>query len=168
MVLLILAGGYMVSSLSNAMAYVCQGVGHPGIQSRQSLLQLLANIVLSLTLLLFLGPLGAPLGTTLAFFLGASYLARRFHQRLGLSSLELFQEVGTIPIVASVLAALPTWFVGRWLPAATRGDAILNLGVTGLMFVTIYISVCMASGFVGRSELVRLWALLFQQEKAGA
>ena len=168
MVLVILAGGYMVNSLSNAMAYVCQGVGHPEIQSRQAVLQLLTNVVSSLILLLVFGPLGAPLGTTLALFLGAWYLAWRFHQRLGLSSLELFQEVGVVPIVASVLAALPSCFVGRWLPAATRGDAMLNLSVSGLLFITIYVSVCMATGFVGRRELGRLWAFLAARERAGA
>ena len=78
-VLMLLAGGYLVNSSSNAMAFVCQGIGRPDIQARQSALQLVANILLSVVLLWWIGPLGAPLGTSLALLIGAVFFAVRFH-----------------------------------------------------------------------------------------
>jgi O-antigen/teichoic acid export membrane protein len=159
-VLQLLAAGYMMNSLSNAMAFVCQGIGRPDIQAWQSALQLVANIVLSALLLWLIGPLGAPAGTSLALIFGAAVFAARFHPVLGTSTAELLRSAALTPLALSAAAALGSWAVAARLEAVGRADAVFELILAGVVFMAVYLAGCWRSRSVGREELAVLRSAL--------
>jgi O-antigen/teichoic acid export membrane protein len=155
-VLLVLAGGYLVNSASNGMAFVCQGIGRPGLQARQSAIQLVANVVGSVVLLEIVGPLGAPLGTSLALILGAAVFARSVHRVLDLSTMALLREAALVPLIASLSAAAAGSLAASWIETGTRTGALLALAVHGLVFTLVYLAVCRATGFLRMGEVGKL------------
>ena len=160
MIIICLVPGYLINALSNAMAFVCQGVGQPGIQARQSALQLLLNIILSLGLFHLIGPLGAPIGTSIALAVGAFYFARWFHRFLGMGTWSLLRDAALLPLVGSLAGALCAWLVSGHMPAEGRPDAMLRLLVSGSVFTSVYLLSAVISGQLGRAELVLLRSAL--------
>ena len=160
-VLVVLSGGYMVNSISNAMAFVCQGIGRPDVQARQSAIQLAVNVASSLTLLVLIGPLGAPLGTSLALVVGAAVFAYSFHSLLDLSSLDLFREAAGIPLVASLTAGASGYLVASGITADDRLGALWSLTVNGLVFGIVYLAVCLRTALLSRADLRRLLGALY-------
>ncbi len=161
-VLRLLAAGYMVNSLSNAMAFVCQGIGRPDIQAWQSALQLVANLVLSVLLFWLIGPLGAPAGTSLALILGAVLFAVRFHPVLGTSTAELLRDAVRAPLALSVAAAICSWATTARLDAVDRPSAVLELALAATVFATVYLIGSWVSGILGREELEVLRAAMLR------
>jgi O-antigen/teichoic acid export membrane protein len=159
-VLRLLAAGYMVNSLSNAMAFVCQGIGRPDIQAWQSALQLIANMVLSVLLFWMVGPLGAPAGTSLALILGAVLFAVRFHPVLGTSTVELLHHAAQTPLLLSIAAALCSWLATAGFDPVERPAAVLVLALAATVFGVVYLGGCWLSGILGRDELEVLRAAL--------
>jgi O-antigen/teichoic acid export membrane protein len=159
-VLLVLSAGYFVNSLTNAVAFVCQGLGRPEIQTAQSALQLGANLALSVTLFWTLGPLGAPLGTTLAFLIGASYFVRRFHALLGLSTRAMLRQTVFGPLAAAAVASAAAAAVTARMTAATRFEALAELAASALVLSAVYAIACWSTGLVGARDLARLRAVL--------
>jgi O-antigen/teichoic acid export membrane protein len=157
-VLQLLAAGTMVNSLSNAMAFVCQGIGRPDIQAWQSAFQLVANIVLSVLLFWLIGPLGAPAGTSLALILGAAVFATRFHPVLGTSTTALLREAALAPVALSGVGALGSWLATARFDAVGRADAFPELALAGAVFALVYLAGCWRSGLLGREEMAVLRA----------
>ncbi len=155
-VLMLLAGGYLVNSSSNAMAFVCQGIGRPDIQARQSALQLVANVVLSIILLWWLGPLGAPLGTSLALLIGAAYFAARFHPVIGTTTSALLRRQALLPTLAAGVSVAAAWIAAVGMANDTRGEALVKLLVEGGVFAVLYMALCFLTGVVSRQDLGRL------------
>ena len=151
--LLVLAGGFLVNSLSNAMAFVCQGIGRPDLQARQSALQLVVNVGASLVLFAAIGPLGAPLGTSLALVIGAVVFARQFHKLLDLSTLALLREAALIPVLAALAGTLVGHLSGSWISADDRLGALSSLALNGAVFTLVYFAVCFRASFLGRADL---------------
>jgi O-antigen/teichoic acid export membrane protein len=131
--LTILSAGWLFSSLSHGMAFVCQGVGRPGMQTVQSALQLVANVVLSVTLMWLIGPLGAPLGTSLALMFGAAYFAVVFHRHMGVDLRTFLRRVALVPTLAAAVAALPAVAIMRHAPA-TRWEALPHVAAGAAAF----------------------------------
>lgn len=138
--MVILSAGYLVNSLSHTMAFMCQGAGRPDIQMRQSAVQLLANLVLSVLLLIGIGPLGAPLGTSLSMILGAGLFARDFHAHLGISTPAFLRETALRPFGAAMLALLPVWVMLTVMPsAADRGSAAGRIAAAGALYAAVWL-----------------------------
>jgi O-antigen/teichoic acid export membrane protein len=159
-VLMLLAGGYLVNSSSNAMAFICQGIGRPDIQAQQSALQLVANILFSVVLFWWIGPLGAPLGTSLALLVGAVFFAVRFHRVIGTNTTALLRNAALAPAVASGVAALAAWVAASGMAAGDRAEALLKLLAGSAVFGVIYLGLCLAAGVVSRQDLRRLAAAI--------
>lgn len=155
-VVMLLAGGYLVNASSNAMAFVCQGIGRPDIQARQSAVQLVANVVLSISLLWWIGPLGAPLGTSLALLIGAGFFAVCFHPVIGTTTAALLRRQALTPTLAAGAAAAAAWTATLGMAAGSRGDAFVKLLVVAGVFTVVYSALCLAAGVVSRQDLRRL------------
>ncbi|HBI15907.1 MAG TPA: hypothetical protein DDY20_10410 [Desulfobulbaceae bacterium] len=157
--LVLLSAGYAANSLSNGMAYVCQGVGRPDIQAAQSFVQLLLNVGLSAVLFLLIGPLGAAVGTSLSLLAGAALFVVFFHRHLAISSGSLLRETALTPFLASLAAAAISRFALAWLEQSDRWLALAGLAGSGLLFLAVYLGICLAGGQVTLSDLARLRAL---------
>jgi O-antigen/teichoic acid export membrane protein len=152
--------GYLVNSLSNAMAFVCQGVGQPGIQARQSALQLVLNVVLSLWLFHLLGPIGAPIGTSIALLLGAAWFAWAFHRHLGLRTLPLLRDSAIVPLAASLLGALAAWLATASMAATMRADALPKVLLAFAVYVLVVLALYVGTRQLGWREFRMLAASL--------
>jgi len=150
-ILLILSAGFMVNTLSNGMAFICQGIGEPGIQMRQSFLQMTVNLVLSILLLVTIGPYGAPLGTSIALMVGATYFIVIFHRRIGVRTADYLKATVGIPSLVSLAAAPGIAF--SFLPAATRSAALIRIAGGGALLGG---AVLVAGHLVDRSGWSRL------------
>jgi O-antigen/teichoic acid export membrane protein len=159
-VILVLTAGYLINTLTNAAAFICQGIGRPDIQAAQSALQLALNVVLSITLFWTIGPLGAPLGTTLALIIGAAYFARQIHALLGLSTRALVGETLLGPLAAAAVAAAAAAAATARMSVATRGEALLEILASGVVLTVVYGATCWWTGLVGGRDLARLRSLL--------
>jgi len=165
LILLCLLPGYLVNSLSNGMAFVCQGMGWPGIQARQSALQLGLNVVLSLSLFHMIGPIGAPIGTSIALILGAAYFAWSFHPHLGIATLPLLRETAPVPLGGSLLGVLAAWLLTGHMSEFGRADALLKLAASFAVFIAVVTGFCLALRYVGLSELKLVVSALRSHKK---
>ncbi len=159
-VLRLLAAGLMVNSLSNAMANICQGIGRPDIQAWQSAIQLVANLILSVVLFRLMGPLGPPLGTSLALILGAWLFASRFHPALGTSTGRVLKRAAAKPGIVAIMAAAAGWMATTGRTAANRPEAALKLLLMGGVFLIVYLGGCWIVKALGREELEMLQSVI--------
>jgi O-antigen/teichoic acid export membrane protein len=154
--LILLTAGYMVNSLSNGMAFVCQGMGRPDIQMKQSAVQLILNVLLSVSLIISCGPFGAPAGTSLALVIGAFYFALNFHRALNLPLWFFIRKTAGPPFLASLLAACCSWFAIVGLSGSSRAEALAKLFWGFLVFLPVYLILCWCFGFIRTEDLMRL------------
>ncbi len=157
--LLLLTGGYAVNSLSNGMAFVCQGVGRPDIQARQSIIQLLFNIGLSLLFFRLIGPLGAAVGTSLALLIGAVIFVHHFHRHLEVNTLALLREAVLGPLLASMAAATASFIGLAGTMPIDRWSGLADLIWGALLFMVVFVGTCLGSGQITRQDLYRLRAV---------
>ena len=145
-IMAILSLGYLVNSLSNGMAFICQGVGRPDIQMRQSVVQLLANLLFSVVLLLWIGPLGAPLGTSMALLLGAGVFARWFHAHLGVSTRAYLKETALRPLLSALIALLPLCLLNALPETTSRVAALGRLAAAGGLYAAVWLPITLWRG----------------------
>lgn len=162
--MILLSAGYAANSLSNGMAYVCQGVGRADIQAAQSVIQLLLNVALSIVLFLLIGPLGAAVGTSLSLLAGAAVFVVYFHRYLGISSGSLLRRTALVPFLASLAAAAVSRLALSGMDQADRWMALGGLAGGGLLFLVVFLGICLAGGQIGLSDLSRLRGLWQRQE----
>lgn len=156
MIMVLLCTGYAANSLSNGMAYVCQGVGRPDIQAFQSVIQMLLNVGLSVILYLLIGPLGAAVGTSLALLAGAAVFVVYFHRYLKVSSGYLLRKTALVPFLASLAAAVVSRAAMFGADLANRWTALGALAWAGMVFLVVFLGICLAGGQIVRSDLSRL------------
>jgi O-antigen/teichoic acid export membrane protein len=156
LIMVLLCVGYAANSLSNGMAYVCQGVGRPDIQAVQSVVQLLLNVGCSIVLFMVIGPLGTAVGTSVALVAGACVFVIHFHRYMRIPSLSLLRETALIPCLASLAAAVISRFFMFGSNPADRWAAFGVLVLAGLLFVAVYLGICLVTGHIDRRDLDRL------------
>lgn len=154
--IVLLSVGYTANSLSNGMAFLCQGVGRPDIQAMQSVIQLLLNVMLSVVLFLLIGPLGAAIGTSLALLIGAIVFVVHFHRYLKISTSSLLRRTALVPFLASLASAIVShFFLLEWEPIG-RWFSLIKLAGAGLVFILIFLGICLMSKQIVSGDLVRL------------
>jgi O-antigen/teichoic acid export membrane protein len=157
----LLATGYLMNSSTNAVAFVCQGIGRADLQAQQSFVQLVVNVVLSVVLFSWLGPYGAALGTSIALIVGALLFVRWFHPVLGISTVEVVREAAGGPLVASAMGVLAAWLVvGSGAEALTRYEALQVLVAASAIFSSVYLLACWWGRVVEVEDVQQLWRLL--------
>jgi O-antigen/teichoic acid export membrane protein len=134
----ILAVGYAFAAIGGAMSLVCQGLGAPETVLRFAVLQLVLNVGASIALLLWIGPFGAALGTSIAFAVSAAYLTRQLHHLLA-TPIRSVTQAFVWPACAVAVAALAANYAGnRFAPPVDRWTALEGLAIEGLVFVLAY------------------------------
>lgn len=144
----LLAPGYAVNLTSGAASAITRAEGAPERETRYALLAAGLNVVLTVPLLLTLGPLGVPLSTSLAYVIATAYFFRHFHRASQRPLRPVLLAIGK-PFAAAGLAAAGSWLLlgrgavppGRLaaaFAAAERGALVAVLSVTMLVALRFF------------------------------
>lgn len=155
-----LALGYLAAALTSGMTHIAQGAGRPGLQLEQSVLQLATNLVASIVLYRWLGPIGAPMGTSVALVLGAAWMMLRLHRALEMSGARLVRTSVLAPLLCTLGASLAGAAASGTPTDASGRGLLLHVTWTGVVFVVTFAFLSGASGAVGLAELQRLGRLV--------
>jgi O-antigen/teichoic acid export membrane protein len=140
----ILCVGYFANLITGVVAYTSVGIGKPGYLARVAVIQTLANIVLSVSLIHAIGFYGAAIGTTIALFIGGSYFIGSFSREVQDTLRNFFQTILFRPLAATVAAGVLTWLVDEVAArhlfySASRIHYVPLLILNGLVFGSVYI-----------------------------
>jgi O-antigen/teichoic acid export membrane protein len=153
----ILAAGYLVGIATGPLAVISQGRGEPQYQMKTTLVQALANIILSTTLVLIYGFYGAVAGTAIAAVVGALLFTRIYGRRIVEHPLRTIGGLLAKPLVAAVpagVAALGTMSLLEHLLSPSTRPGILGC---------LILAFCVFSG--GYAVMVYLLRLVGADDK---
>jgi O-antigen/teichoic acid export membrane protein len=154
----LLAAGYYLNLLSGMAHTVALGIGRPELELRRSILAAVLNIGLSAGLIPVMGFAGAPLGTALAFAVGAAYLVAAFTAEVGGSVLAVARLLYR-PLLLAVPAAGGAIFIAH-ISDPTRAGAALGLVASAALVGALFLWLALRDGVVSRQWLRTLPALL--------
>ncbi len=138
-----LALGHLVHLLTGVGTMIVRGVGKPEVETRYTLLLLVMNTVLSVTLIAKIGFAGALIATPLSLIVSSSYFILSFHRLLPIPLPRFLAQAYMKPLLGSFLLALPL-FLLNWLsyPGLQRQHSLVGLAVLtleGLLFLAGYL-----------------------------
>lgn len=146
----ILSAAFFVNVVAGALSLVSQGRGEPQYQMRTTMIQVLANMILSVVLVMQFGFFGAVCGTAFATILGSILFFQYYGKRIMPSPLSTFASIVSRPILCVIPAGIAGYFAGRaagLLPAGvlpatslrlTAGaELLLGLAVFGAVYVVL-------------------------------
>ncbi|MFP4498032.1 MAG: flippase [Vulcanimicrobiota bacterium] len=144
-VLSILSLGYMTNIMFGVASPIVHSLERPDLEARQTSILALLNVILSLTLIKYIGFWGAPLGTTLAMFVAATYFVFITHNYLKKQSSHYFRDVLLTRLGPALTAIIPVLVLEGWLfqfhtyPSRLTNFAILTL--EGILYGLTYLGV---------------------------
>ncbi|MFH0795545.1 MAG: oligosaccharide flippase family protein [Candidatus Omnitrophota bacterium] len=144
---------YSVYLLTGMGRLVARGIGVLLYEVRTSYLIAVANITLSLILILRMGFIGALLGTGLATIVGSTWFLFSFHRYLKESFFALFKKVYLVPLFSSVVAGVLLVVTNRsGFSPATRNDALSVLLIDVLLFFSLYFVLTLVLNYFDRDD----------------
>ncbi len=157
---------YSILTMGRVAAFgsVIVATGRPGFVFQASVLSLVANVALSVPLLMFLGVVGPAMGTTLAFVPIVVFYTWSIARASGLPMGEILPLRAYARVVAvgllGVVAAL-AWKFGM------SGSAGFMLGGQALLLLGTFALVGTASGIVTRADWRYVWGWLKLESLSG-
>ncbi len=156
-----LAVAYVGMALTAPLRSVARGIGRPGWEARASLLQAVANVVLSILLFLLLGFRGVLLGTLLAVLLGQGWLITLVLPGLKLRIGTFLRASWLKPMTASLLAGAAAWSLLRWGVPLPEGSGRIAALIPGAASVVLFVLVYTGLLFLIRATTVGELRMLF-------
>jgi len=111
-----MAGIYFLHAGAIAANYTMVGLGRPDCLMKANLISIPSNLVLTLLGIFFFGFIGAVLGTTLSLLIELIVFYRLSADTLGIRLSQIFGRISALPLISSVLAITPVFFLLRWPP----------------------------------------------------
>ena len=132
---------FLVNSIGRLMA---RGMGAPQFEMVSSLIVLGLNILLSITLIILFGFIGALIGTSVSAVIGSLYFMNRFHRHIERKIRSFLIEVYLKPVIACIFAcgtllAIDLLFYSLDFSPSGRIGYFVYLGVKGFVFSGIYL-----------------------------
>ena len=156
----LLAMGYFFNIITGVVTSIVRGIGVLKYEMQTSLFIALANLSLSLFLVIKIGFLGALIGTAGSMILGNSIYLFRFGRFLNTSFTDFLNFSFIKPTLMAVSSALIIWSI-QFLTfneivsvSTNRLNSGLYLTATGIVYCVLYIGGLVLTGFVGKSDLV--------------
>jgi O-antigen/teichoic acid export membrane protein len=145
---LMLAYGFnLLTAMGTAMA---RGVGHPEFETRYAILVVVANLSLGIVLMHLLGLDGLLVATLVAIVLGSSYFLIQWHRFLHQTWQVLWHKLYAPPLLACLLASVPSYLAGRgllaYLPVNRLAYATAGIGGS-FVFASLYALFIWRSGY---------------------
>lgn len=146
---IVLATGYWVSISMGIVTTIGIGMGWMSPLMRAGILQCGLNLLLSLILILWLGYVGALIGTMLALMLSNGYVlvrfCRDFHRPL-LRYVTMLWQIALLNMPAALLAWLYLLWADHWAANGGRGLALLAFLGCVILYVGVYLASIRWSG----------------------
>jgi O-antigen/teichoic acid export membrane protein len=143
LVIQFLSLGHLVHLLTGVGTAIAKGIGRPEYETQYTLLLLVLQTVLGITLIIKLGFFGILLATPTSLLLSSCYFMIIFHRYLRLPLRQFLYNVYLKPMGACFLASLAVLILdhtlARFYPAQGRLAALSILGLEGLLFLVIYL-----------------------------
>ena len=161
----ILSVGYFFGIITLVVRAMGRGVGVLQYEMHATGFIAVANLILSITLILTIGFSGALIGTSLAMTVGNIMLLYRFNRYMGVPFLEFMKRSIGKPIMCAVVAGTATCWLQGYLssyPLLTplRLHQVITLIITGTVFSGIYGIGLVLTSAVGRSDLKMMARLI--------
>jgi len=135
--LMLAYGLNLFTAMGTAMA---RGIGRPGYELRYTLVVRGLNLLLGILLIQSAGLSGLLVATLVAIGLGSLYFLVLWQRCLRASWQILWQEVYARPLLASIVAAVPTYLIIRIAQSYPGGRAsqAIALAISATLFVALY------------------------------
>lgn len=137
----ILAAGYVVNVTVGMAFMVGMGIGLTKILSRSALITMIVNLILSVTLIKFIGYYAVAIATSIALIVGPVYIYVELHKYLNISLGSLLRDVILKPFLVSAAAGMITYCVQAGFFAADvtgRVELLFRLLLCGGVFTLVY------------------------------
>ncbi|RME42957.1 MAG: hypothetical protein D6791_16600 [Chloroflexi bacterium] len=138
----VLAIGHFTHLLTGVGTAIVKGIGKPGLETRYTLLLLVLNIILGITLVRWLGFPGALSATALSLVISSVYFLTIAHKELVIGLGDFIRRIYLIPLMSCLCVGLPIYVFNHalWpaLLSAGRLPGLALLVVEGGLFVAGY------------------------------
>jgi len=162
----ILSVGYFFGIITLVVRAMGRGIGILQYEMYAAGFMAVANLVLSITLILTIGFTGALMGTSLAMTVGNILLLYRFNRYMGVPFLEFMKRSIGKPIMCAAVAGTVTFWLQGFLSnsylllSPVRLNLVITLMITGTVFSGIYGIGLVLTSAVGRSDLKMMARLI--------
>lgn len=129
----VLVIGYFANIMTFPGTQVATGLGKPEYVMKSSIIAAVLNLILSVLLIMKIGYMGAPLGTSLAMVLAACYFILVLHKHLKISNFGFFKSVSFPPVGASAFALFPLYLAAYFLHVG-----LVEFIIGGIFFCVLY------------------------------
>ena len=148
----ILSIGYCINTLMGMAITVAAGIGKPELEMKYSLILVPLNVILSVFLLLKIGPIGLGIATSISFIIGSIYFLKLFHNYFN-SSIADFLKLIYKPVIACIIAGL-SYFLFMQFKTSNRLNNFMLLFLAGVTFFGIYMIFVFMFKFIDKKELI--------------
>ncbi|ODS31693.1 MAG: putative polysaccharide biosynthesis protein [Candidatus Scalindua rubra] len=132
---------FLVNSIGRLMA---RGMGIPQFEMISALIILGLNILLSITLIILFGFIGALIGTSVSAIVGSLFFMNKFHKHIKRTITSFLREVYLKPVFACIFAIFTSLVIDLlfysfdFSPSGRRGY-LVYLGLKGVVFSGAYL-----------------------------
>ena len=154
----ILAIGYFFKIITGVITSMGRGIGVLHYEMHTSWFIAMANLTLSLVLIIKIGFAGALIGTTAAIIVGNIIYLYRFNQYLKIPFIHFLKDSFLNPLLVAFGAAATIWpsqyliFNNLISISASRINMAIYLVMAGIVFTLIYGGGLLLIGFIRRSD----------------
>jgi len=159
MALRILAVGYFFNIITGVITSMGRGIGVLHYEVQTSCFIALANLFLSVFLIIKIGFIGALIGTMVAMTVGNIIYVYRFNRYLKVPFAGFLKETFVKPVIICLLTGAIIWS-GQYIVfsefltfSISRINMVIYFIISGILFSSIYIGGLFMTGFIGRSDL---------------
>jgi O-antigen/teichoic acid export membrane protein len=150
----LLAGSASAAMLTGAGTAICRGCGRPGIETTYLAVNLALNVVLTIALVLLIGPVGTAVATGLTWALSSILFLFVLHRSLDLP-VEASSRASGTALLAAAVAAVVYWTSGVLGLPVERQDALWSLAWLGAGSGLVYLGLVASFRLVSLSEVYR-------------
>jgi O-antigen/teichoic acid export membrane protein len=152
MLLLLLAGNTTAVVLTGTGTALCRAVSRVGIETTYVLVNLVANVILTIWLVSAIGPMGTVAASAITWAGSAVVFVVVLHRRLGLPTRGTFAAVRAMAAMVVTVGAFRV--MSQVLPVAeTRTAALVSMCWLGPLTLGVYGLCAALAGVFGRSEI---------------
>jgi O-antigen/teichoic acid export membrane protein len=148
---LLITGTASAAILTGPGTSICRGSGKVGIETTYLAFNLVLNLVLTVSLVLLIGPIGTAVATGSTWAISSVLFLFVMHQRLDLPA-QASRRAGATALLAAALAGAVYWLSHLSGLPQNRYDAFVSVALWGTLGGIAYVSALVAVGFLSASD----------------